>query len=67
MTEQDREWVVDSIRVAILESRKEMLDTDIPQALALHTTGCPWAKKLLVLIALLVGAQVVATASVKFF
>jgi len=66
MTETDREWVVDSIRVAILESRKEMLGTDVPRALKLHVAGCPWAKKLLVLIALLVGAQVIAT-SIRFF
>ena len=59
MTEQDREWVVGVVKVAILESRKEMLNIDVPMALKAHTSGCPWAKKLIVLFALLVGAQVV--------
>lgn len=57
MTGDDKQWVVDTIKIAILTQRKEMMEEDIPVALIAHEKGCLWGRKLTLLIGVLIGSN----------
>lgn len=64
MTDGDREWVMQTVTIGIVASRKEMLEKDVPTLINWHFAGCPIGKRMCVLLGGIAVMQVVLTAGV---
>lgn len=64
MTQDEREWIVNTVTLAIVEARREMLEKDIPVLINWHERGCPIGRRMAMLLGGVIVAQVVFTVGV---
>ena len=64
MTQNEREWIVSTVTIAIVEARKEMLEKDMPTLIAWHEKGCPIGRRMAMVLGGLIVAQALFTAGI---